>query len=222
MQANLLNHNDPDWKFGLPENAPTQTGGLELVAESTSEELKFELSVEGQSLAQTDFRLTLINETAVELGQTITLPSQAELIVHSDSSVTYNPGDQLQALSQEESTIDYFTYTVVNDSDDSITSQMVFTIANTQGLMLLEDGYVMTRRNSPVTFPALTNLAQIDPEDLSIELLNQLPGETTVHTDGNISFLPRPGYIGTVTLHYFVENTDGEVSDATVTIDVIP
>ena len=184
--------------------------------------LQIDLLVEGKPLSDSAFQLIEINDRKISVGQTLPLPTQAILELNDDQTITYDPGDQFHDLPNGHTAFDSFTYTVSDDNNDRIVSQVFVTIENTQGLFLLEDSFVMTKTNSPVTFPSLVNLAEVDPQDISIEVLNEPPGKTTVHADGTITFLPDTDYLGTVTLHYLVEDVIGEISDASVTIDVIP
>ena len=76
---------------------------------------------------------------------------------------------------------------------------------------------------APIMLQVLGNDYDPEHEPLTVILLSQPPnGTAVVNLDGTILFTPDPGFEGSTSFDYLIEDPNGATSDATVTIQVQP
>ena len=107
-------------------------------------------------------------------------------------------------------------------------SQAPSQIAVTAGLSdccggpIAQDDFVITALNTSLTINVLSNDVSSDKDNLEVILLNTPAGATTVvNDDGTVTFNPDVGFLGTSTIHYSVEDAEGNSSEATITVEVL-
>ena len=164
-----------------------------------------------------------LNGTPVVPGSSITLPSGAIVTLNADGTATYDPNGNFDSLRIGESVIDTFMYTICDPSGETSTAEAVIVINGENDIPVAEDDFIKTQMDTIVDLNVLGNDYDPDGEPLSVILLNQPDnGTAVVNPDGTIRFTPDPGFEGTTTFHYLVEDPNGATSDATVTIEVEP
>ncbi len=164
-----------------------------------------------------------INGVSLLPGDIITLPSGSQVRLNANGTAEYDPAGHFENLGTGETAVDSFHYTIRDGHGGTAIAEAVITITGQNDAPHAEDDFISTTVNTPVTFDPLPNDSEIENQSLAVVLLNNPPeGTTVVNPDGTITFTPRPGFEGTVTLHYLVEDPEGASDDATITIEVNP
>lgn len=164
------------------------------------------------------------NPTAID---SITQPSPGEGIVlnNGDGTVTFQPGEDFQYLSEGETAITTFTYT----SDTGQTETVTVTVHGADDPINTMPDSVMTESNQIVTIDVLANDRDVDTGDqpLTLTAVTQ-PAAGMVSIFGNEAVFDPQGdfdYLGsgetaTVTFIYTASNADGLVKNELVTITI--
>ncbi len=193
-------------------------------SESTSEDYSVIVNLLGNDTDPENDLLQVIeiNGEVVSPGDSVELGSGARVTLNTDGTAVYDPNGQFEDLKTGHTAIDTFLYTISDGHGETASAEAVITISGANDAPIAEDDYVTTTINTPVEFPVLTNDTDVEFDDLAVVLLNNPPGGgAVVNPNGTITFTPDPGFVGTVTLHYLIEDPEGASSDATMTIDVV-
>ncbi|MGD1805525.1 tandem-95 repeat protein, partial [Dapis sp. BLCC M126] len=183
--------------------------------------------------------VTAVNGSSSNVGQEITLESQALLTLNSDGTYSYEPNGQFENLGEGETDTDSFTYTI---SDGNSTSQATVTITingqnnppvaqndsettNTD-IVLNSEAVTFSITNNDSDIDSTLDLTTVDldpstPErDTSITALGE--GSYIVDDAGNLTFTPENAFIGVTTpIRYTVKDNLGAVSnEANISIEV--
>ena len=87
---------------------------------------------------------------------------------------------------------------------------------------IAHDDFAITSLNTSVTINVLSNDVACNGEALEVILLNTPVGATAVvNDDCAVTFTPDGGFLGTSTIHYSVEDSEGNSSEATITVEVL-
>ena len=85
-----------------------------------------------------------------------------------------------------------------------------------------QDDFAITSLDTSVTINVLLSNVGSDGDALEVVLLNSPVGATAVvNDDGTVTFTPSEGFLGTSTIHYLIEDSDGNSSEATLTVEVV-
>jgi VCBS repeat-containing protein len=164
--------------------------------------------------------LVEINGTPIATGESVTLPSGAVLTLNADGSLSYDPNGQFDTLAEGESALDSFDYTI-SDGVHTDSAQVTVTIDGVNEPPVAGDDFARTPVDTPVTVPVLGNDHDPNGDPLAVVVLNVDQGGTThVNPDGTVTFTPYPGFTGTSTITYLVEDPHGGTDVATIEIEV--
>ena len=87
---------------------------------------------------------------------------------------------------------------------------------------IAQDDFAITALNTSVTINVLSNDATSNRDAFEVVLLNTPVGATAiVNNDGMVVFTPDVGFLGTSTIHFLVEDSKGNSSEATITVEVL-
>ncbi len=165
-------------------------------------------------------RVTHINDTLVRAGEKIELPSNA-FVVDLESGLTYVFSNDQSDLETGQTLLDTFRYTLTDNDGRETFAEAVIMISREHPVINVDDHFITTPINTPVTFPVVSPESNGGHEPSTVVLLNRpSSGKSFVLPDHTICFIPDPMFVGTATLHYLIEDGAGEFSDATTTIDV--
>ncbi|MEM7455250.1 MAG: Ig-like domain-containing protein [Planctomycetota bacterium] len=172
--------------------------------------------IDGDSLT-----ITEINGQPVTAGSRVSLPSGAAVVVNADGTLDYVPNSAFDSLSNGESGIDRFTYTVVDGNGLSSTAETLVTINGQNDAPLANDDFAKMAQGTSLTVDVLANDIDPDGDPLNVILISTPPeGVTTVNPDGTITFSPDSKFIGDVEIEYLIEDPAGRTSQAKLTIEV--
>jgi VCBS repeat-containing protein len=156
-------------------------------------------------------------------GDQIVLPSGAIVTLNADGTATYDPNGEYDDLLTGQSALDTFVYTISDGNGGTSEAETVVMINGENDVPVAGDDFVRTPLDTPVVVNVLDNDSDPDSDDLAVVLLNQpWSGTAIVNSDGTILYTPDPGFEGSVTIHYLVEDPEGGTDEATLTIEVEP
>ncbi|MEM7465993.1 MAG: Ig-like domain-containing protein, partial [Pseudomonadota bacterium] len=146
------------------------------------------------------------------------------------STVAYDPNGQFESLAVGETAIDTFVYTVADGNGGTDVATVNVTITGDNDTPSAVADVYSTSENTTLNVPlaggVLTN--DSDPDTSDMLTANPVPvtdvtnGTLTLNTDGSFSYIPDPGFTGTDSFVYELEDGNGATDTATVTIDVLP
>ncbi|WP_144876410.1 beta strand repeat-containing protein, partial [Hyella patelloides] len=171
-----------------------------------------------------------INGSSTNIGNQITLPSGALLTLNSNGTYTYDPNGQFSNLGLGQSGTDTFEYTISDGNGGIDTAVVTITIDGVNTAPTANNDSFTTSQGTAInlTASALTgNDTDPNGDALSIDA-GTFVGETTSNngtvglTDGVLTYTPDPGFLGTDTFTYTINDGNGGTATATVEITVSP
>ena len=142
-----------------------------------------------------------------------------------DGTVTINPDGTLDFTPDPDfngpTTIEY---TIDDGNGGSDTATVTINVAPVNDDPVAEDDTGATQEDAPVTFTAaelLANDSDVDGDALTIASVGASTNGTAVlNADGSVTFTPELDFTGTASFEYTVEDGNGGIDTATVTIDI--
>ncbi|WP_233749455.1 Ig-like domain-containing protein [Ferrimonas balearica] len=145
----------------------------------------------------------------------VTSAQYGQLTLNRDGSFRYqhDGGEQSQ---------DQFEYRINDGELDSDVVTVTLNILGINDAPQAADDQASTQEDQPVTVDVLVNDSDPDGDALTVTLI-QSPklGSASVTSDGRINYQPLPNVFGRDTLKYQVDDGNGEVAQAIVTIDIV-
>ena len=116
---------------------------------------------------------------------------------------------------------DTFTYTVT-DGVTPVTGTVNVTITNTNSPPVAADDFVDTTQNNAVSFNVIGNDSDPNGDPLTL-ISNTTPsaGSVSCAANGDCTYTPPPGFFGTATFSYTIQDPLGATSSANVTINIV-
>lgn len=158
----------------------------------------------------------LINDTDPNTGQTLRVVSvgpaaHGTAAVGPNGTVTYTPAAGTTGS-------DSFEYVITDDAGGTAQATITVTI---NAAPLAADDVASTATGTPVTVNVLANDSDADHDAFTV-LAATTPrhGTTRVNADGTITYTPAAGYSGADTFAYTVRDTAGNLTNATVIVNV--
>ena len=162
------------------------------------------------------------NDTDLD-GDTITAVldtdvSDGTLVLNPDGSFTYTPDADFNGT-------DSFTYHANDGALDSNIATVTITVNATNDVPVAVDDNYSTNEDTTLNVNALLGVLNNDFDDdgdsLSLELdVNVTNGMLTLNPDGSFDYIPNPGFNGTDTFKYHINDGTSDSNQATVTITV--
>ena len=142
-----------------------------------------------------------------------------------DGTVTINPDGTLDFTPDPDfngpTTIEY---TIDDGNGGSDTATVTINVDAVNDDPVAEDDTGATQEDAPVTFTAaelLANDSDVDGDALTIASVGASTNGTAVlNADGSVTFTPELDFTGTASFEYTVEDGNGGIDTATVTIDI--
>jgi hypothetical protein len=147
-------------------------------------------------------------------------PNNAVVTTLSNGDVTFSPKDSFSGINS-------FTYQICDNGYPSMcaVSTGTVTVTPVDSAIVVRPDSGATIENVPVTISVLTNDrdpdGQLNPASVSV-VTNPPNGTVAIHSDGTITYTPKPTFTGVDTFIYRVCNTDtpSQCGESTVTITV--
>ncbi|MGV0599578.1 Ig-like domain-containing protein [Mycolicibacterium pulveris] len=132
-----------------------------------------------------------------------------------DGVITYTPDTDFHGT-------DSFTYTVSDGNGGTATATVYVTVNPVNDAPVAGDDSASTDQDTPVVIDVLGNDYDVDAGDRLALLLTQQPqyGQASLNDDGTITYTPNPGFHGTDTFSYQLDDGTDTSNIATVTITV--
>jgi VCBS repeat-containing protein len=144
----------------------------------------------------------------------LTQPTNGTAVLNSNGTVTYTPKTGFAGT-------DKFTYKASDGLAQSTAATVTVTVVNRAPVA--GNDTVSTSKSVAVIIPVLTNDSDPDGDTLSVTgLVQPANGSVVVGANGNLTYTPKSGFVGTDTFTY--KATDGSATSnvATVTVQVTP
>ncbi len=180
---------------------------------------------EGDALA-----VSRINGAAANVGSQIILASGALLLVNADGTFSYDPGNRFEFLGAGEQSTDSFTYTIDDGQGGTSTASVSVLVTGINDAPVAADDASSTDEDTAVTIGLIAN--DVDPDGAApvVSGLNDSAtvGALTPNGDGSVRYDPSgrfdflaEGEVATDTFGYTIEDGDGGIDTATVSVEVV-
>ena len=157
-----------------------------------------------------------------EVGQPLTLPSGAEVMVDADGSFTYDPNGMYEHLNVGSFAVDTFEYTISDPKGETGTATVAVLVDGVNDGPVAKDDEAATNEDEPVAIDVLLNDIDVD-SSIGIDAFTPATSGVVELGLGGDDFVytPNENFFGPDSFTYTV--TDGEFeSTATVTVNVGP
>ncbi|MEP5938639.1 MAG: DUF5801 repeats-in-toxin domain-containing protein [Erythrobacter sp.] len=166
----------------------------------------------------------VINGVDVTAGGTVTTDKGVLTITLTDGDYTYSYELTDNTLSDPDT--DAFELVVTDSDGDTASTDLVINILDDVP-EAVDDSATQTAEDAPITVDAFANDTEgADGVELTaiavVDGTLSGAGEVVYNDDGTFTYTPVAGEEGTVTFDYTITDGDGDVSTATVTIDLLP
>ncbi len=136
------------------------------------------------------------------------------VLINGDGTISYRPNNGFVGQ-------DSFTYHITDDSGEVSDATVVVNVANVNDAPVAQDDFAVTDENQSIDIDVLANDADPDGDAVSVSSLEDAAnGTVALNDDGTISYTPNDGFVGTDVFNYHITDGNGEVSDATVRVEV--
>ena len=146
----------------------------------------------------------------------VTQGSNGSVVINPDETVTYTPNADFNGT-------DTFVYTL-SDGVKTTTATVTVTVDPVPDLPFANDDVAQTLTASPVTIDVLANDGDVDGTPVSLTQISQDPQFGTAQiVNGAIVYTPNSTLLsGTDSFVYEIEDSDGNLTTATVSLDILP
>ncbi len=190
-------------------NEDQATGGSVLLDNGNGEDY----DPNGHSLA-----VVAVEGDENEVGQPLTLPSGAEIMVEADGSFTYDPNGMYEHFNVGDFAVDTFDYTIADPKGETDTATVAVMVDGVNDAPIAVDDAAGTPEDTQVSIDVLDNDSDVDSE-ISIASFTDPANGTVEEIEGELVYTPEENAFGVDTFTYTI--TDGELTDtATVTVTV--
>ena len=111
---------------------------------------------------------------------------------------------------------------LTNQSQAETPRSVTAALSESSGGPVTQDDFAITALNTPVSISVVSNDVHSDKNSFEVVLLNNPVGAKAVVNDHvTIAVTPEEGFLGTLTIHYLVEDFQGNSSEATISVEVL-
>jgi VCBS repeat-containing protein len=206
--------NDPPVAIGdeFLTDEDTTTGGSVLADNGNGEDY----DPNGHSLA-----VVAVEGDEAEVGQPLTLPSGAEIMVNADGSFSYDPSGVYEHFNGGDFAVDTFDYTISDPKGETDTATVAVRVDGVNDAPEAVDDEAATNEDESAAIDVLDNDTDIDSMIEIVTFSDPANGEVEFGDDDDLVYTPDKDFSGVDTFTYMI--TDGEFeSTATVTVTVGP
>jgi VCBS repeat-containing protein len=185
--------------------------------------------------------VTEVNGKAADVGQKITLASEAFLTLKADGTFDYDPNGKFEALKEDETATDSFNYTISDGKGGTSTAKVTVTIkgVSDNNNPVAADDAVTTDEDTLVKGNVLTNDSDPNNDPLTVTEVNGKAADVgqkitlasgaflTLKADGTFDYDPNgqfealnEGDTASDSFDYTISDGKGGTSTATVTVTI--
>jgi hypothetical protein len=175
---------------------------------TTNVDTPVEVEVLENDLALDDVPLTLTIEI---------LPANGDIAVNPDNTIQFSPDLSFTGDDQ-------FSYQVCDADGDCATASVIITVIPSSVLFAADDRYSVGQDTPLVVDSPGVLDNDIDPDNNELQAIKQSDpsnGDLSFNVDGDFSYTPDPGFIGSDMFTYVAFNGINESDPATVIIEVL-
>ena len=181
----------------------------------------------------------LDNDTDVDAGAVLSVQSldttgtKGSVVLNADGTVSYDPNGQFEQLGQDDFAFDTFSYTVQDERGATETATVTVKVTGVNDAPVAGDDFAATDEDSQINISRaelLANDTDVDTGDkLSLLSLDTTgtKGSVTSNGDGSVRYDPtgtfdslKQGEIDFDTFSYTVQDEQGAIDTATVTVEI--
>ncbi len=168
----------------------------------------------------------LANDTDADPGDTLSLSSYDGSTI-ANGTLTHNGGGSFTYVPDPSfAGTETFTYVVADSSGATATGTVTITVADVPSSPVAGDDAYLTAMNTPLSIAApgvLSNDADPDGDILTVQttpISGPTTGAVSLASDGSFTYTPAPGFTGTDSFTYRIDDGTGRTDDGIVTITV--
>lgn len=148
------------------------------------------------------------------IATSVTGASNGTTVLNSDGSVSYSPRLNFHGA-------DSFSYSISDGRGGAATGQVSVTVVAVNDAPVANTDSATTAKNRSVTIDVVANDSDVDGDALRIISVGRPQrGSASITPDNKIRFSPRPGFRGTDSFEYTIEDGQGATASARVTVTV--
>jgi len=144
-------------------------------------------------------------------------PSNGSVSVNSIGTITYTPDSGFVGT-------DSFTYTICDEDGEMDQATVTITIISTNVPPIAVNDSENTDEGTAVTIDVLNNDSDSNGDDINVCMQTgdgePSNGFISINANGTITYTPNDGYVGSDSFTYTICDEDGEMDQATVTINI--
>jgi hypothetical protein len=137
--------------------------------------------------------------------------------------VRYTAAGDSAGLGEGESLIDTFRYEVIDSGGASAWATVTISVTGVNDAPTAANDVTKTKRDKAVLIDVLNN--DVDPDSSDVLTVTLLSGPSNggavVNPGATFTYTPNPGFLGSDSLIYQIQDTSGATSTAAVTISVV-
>ena len=184
---------------------PDQTpNAVDDVAE-TDQETLVSIDVLGNDTDPNGDPLTVIEATSPD----------GTVVINDDGTLDFTPADDFVG----EATI---TYTITDPDGNEDTAEVLVSVVAEPNDIIAVDDTAETDEDTAVTIDVLANDEDPNGDPITVTAATSPDGTVEINDDGTITFTPAADFNGEATIDYTIEDDNGGVDTATVTVTVNP
>jgi hypothetical protein len=145
----------------------------------------------------------------------VTTPINGTAVINPDGTVTYTPTPGFAGT-------DTFDYTINDGNGGTDTATVTITVGDDDNdAPVAVDDAVTTEPGDPVTLDPRGNDSDPDGDPLTVTSVGTpTNGTAVINPDGTVTYTPNPGFTGTDTIPYTIDDGNGGTDDGVITVTV--
>ncbi|GKT11405.1 MAG: hypothetical protein ISEC1_P0369 [Thiomicrorhabdus sp.] len=176
-------------------------------SQTIDEDNSLTIDAVGQSIGLSGDNLRVIN---------VTQPTNGTVVINIDGTLTYTPKANFNGK-------DSFSYVVGDEFGGTSAATINVFVDAVNDAPIAVDDIVDIAINSSTDIDVLANDSDVDGDTLTVtEVSEAANGTVEINSDGTLRYTPLANFYGTDSFTYTITDENGEVSWATVYVDVTP
>ena len=146
----------------------------------------------------------------------VTTATHGSVVINPDNTITYTPDANYHGA-------DSFSYTISDGQGETATASVTVAVNPVNDAPVAVDDSAVTAEDTPVTVVVLANDSDVDGDGLTVVAVTMPAfGTATINPDNTITYAPAPNYNGPDSFSYTIDDGNGDIDTALVTITSTP